>query len=66
MTFRPVVALLAAMIIMISAIEVSTWALARAMSVVVPSASVDELNTPVPQTSEVDAPPPTSTPALTW
>jgi len=66
MTFRSVVALLAAMIIMISAIEVSTWALARAMSVVVPTASVDELDTPVPQTSEVDAPPPTATPALTW
>ena len=66
MTFRSVVALLSAVIIMISAVEVSTWALARAMSVVVPSASVDELNTPVPQTSEVDAPPPTATPALTW
>ena len=66
MTFRSVVALLSAVIIMISAVEVSTWALARAMSVVVPSASVDELDTPVPQTSEVDAPPPTATPALTW
>jgi hypothetical protein len=66
MTIRSAVAMLVAVIIMISAIEVSTWALARAMSVVVPSASVNELDTPVPQTSEVDAPPPTATPALTW
>ena len=66
MTLRSAMAVLIAVIIMISAIEVSTWALGRAMSVVVPSASVSELDTAVPQTSEVDAPPPTATPALTW
>ena len=66
MTLRSVMAVLLAIIIVISAIELSTWVLARAISVVVPSASVSELDTPVPQTSEVDAPPPTTTPALTW
>ena len=66
MTLRSAVAVLLALIIIISVIEVSTWALGRAMSVVVPSASVSELDTPVPQTSEVDAPPPAATPALTW
>lgn len=65
MTVRSAAVALLAVIIMILAIEVSTWALGRAMSVVVPSASVSELDTPVPQASEVDAPPP-MTPALTW
>jgi hypothetical protein len=66
MTLRSAVAVLLALVIIISVIEVSTWALGRAMSVVVPSASVSELDTPVPQTAEVDAPPPAATPALTW
>lgn len=66
MTLRSAMAVLLAVIIMISAIEVSTWALGRAMSAVMPSASVSDLDTPLPQTSEVDAPPPTATPALTW
>jgi hypothetical protein len=66
MMLRSAMAVLLAVIIMISAIEVSTWALGHAISVVVPSASVSELDTPMPQTSEVDAPPPTATPALTW
>jgi hypothetical protein len=66
MTLRSAMAVVLAFIIMVSAIELSTWALGRAMSVVIPSASVSELETPVPQTSEVDAPPPTTAPALTW
>lgn len=66
MTVRSAAVALLAVIIMILAIEVSTWALGRAMSVVVPSASVSELDTPVPQASEVDSPPPPMTPALTW
>lgn len=66
MTLRSVMAVLLAVIIVISAIELSTWVLGRAISVVVPSASVSEFDTPVPQTSEVDAPPPTTAPALTW
>ena len=65
MTVRSAAVALLAVIIMILAIEVSTWALGRAMSVVVPSASVSDLETPVPQASEVDAPP-TGTPAFTW
>jgi hypothetical protein len=66
MTLRSAMVVLLAVVIMVSAIELSTWALGRAMSVVIPSASVSELETPVPQTSEVDAPPPTTAPALTW
>jgi len=66
MTLRSAAVVLLAVIVMIFAIEVSTWALGRAMSVVVPSASVSDLDAPVPQASEVEAPPPTSTPAFTW
>ena len=65
MTLRSAVVVLLAVVIMISAIELSTWVLGQAMSVVVPSTSV-ELDTPVPQASEVDAPAPTTAPALTW
>lgn len=66
MTLRSAMAVLLAAVIVISVIELSTWILGRAMSAVVPSASVSELDTPVPQTSEVDAPAPTPAPALTW
>jgi hypothetical protein len=67
MTIRSVMAVLFVIVIVISAIELSTWALGRAMSLVVPSASVSELDTPVPQTPELDdAPPPPTAPALTW
>jgi hypothetical protein len=66
MTLRSAVAVLLAVVIVISAVELSTWVLGRAMSVVVPSASVSEVDTPVPQASEVDAPAPTPAPALTW
>jgi hypothetical protein len=59
-------AVLLAVIIVISAIELSTWVLGRAVSIVVPSASVSEVDTAVPQASEVDAPAPTPAPALTW
>lgn len=66
MTIRSAMAVVLVVVLVISAIELSTWVLGRAMSVVMPSASVSELDTPVPQTSEVDAPPPTTAPALTW
>jgi hypothetical protein len=66
MTLRSAMAVLLAVIIVISAIELSTWVLGRAMAVVMPSASVSEVDTAVPQASEVDAPTPTPTPALTW
>jgi hypothetical protein len=66
MTLRSAVAVLLAVIIVISAIELSTWVLGRAMSTVVPSASVSDVDTAVPQTSEVDPPAPTATPAITW
>lgn len=66
MTLRSAMVVVLAVIIMVSAIELSTWALGRAMSVVIPSAAVSELETPLPQTSEVDAPPPGTAPALTW
>lgn len=66
MTLRSAVAVLLAVILVISAIELSTWVLGRAMSTVVPSASVSDVDTAVPQASEVDAPAPTSAPALTW
>jgi hypothetical protein len=66
MTMRSVVALVLAVVVVIAAIELSTWVLGRAMSVVVPSASVSDAETAVPQASEVDAPAPTTAPALTW
>lgn len=66
MTLRSAVAVLLAVVIMISAIELSTWVLGRAMSTVVPSASVSDDDTAVPQASEIDAPAPTPAPALTW
>jgi hypothetical protein len=66
MTLRAAVAVLLAVFLVISAIELSTWVLGRAMSTVVPSASVSDVDTAVPQASEVDAPEPTAAPALTW
>ena len=66
MTLRSAMAVLLAVIIVIAAIELSTWVLGRTMALVVPSASVSEVDTAVPQASEVDAPPPTPAPALTW
>jgi hypothetical protein len=65
MTLRAAVAVLLAVILVISAIELSTWVLGRAMSTVVPSASVSDVDTAVPQASEVDPPAPTAAPALT-
>ena len=65
MTLRSVVAVLLAVVIVISAVELSSWVLGRAMSAVVPAASVSDVDTAVPQASEVDAPSPTAAPALT-
>lgn len=66
MTWRVAMAALLAITIVIAAIELSTWVLGRAMSVVAPSASVSDVDTPVPQASEVDTSAPTPAPALTW
>jgi hypothetical protein len=66
MTLRSAVGVLLAVVIAVSAIELSTWVLGRAMSVVVPAASVSDVDTVVPQASEVDAPAPTAAPSLTW
>ena len=65
MTLRSAAAVLLAVVIMISAIELSTWVLGHAMAVVVPAASGD-VDTAVPQAPEVDAPAPTAAPSLTW
>ena len=66
MTLRSVVVVLVAVMMMISAVQLSTWALGRAMSIVVPAASVSDAETSVPQASEIDAPSPSTEPALTW
>jgi hypothetical protein len=66
MTLRSVVAVLVAVMMMISAVQLSTWALGRALSIVAPSASVGDAETSVPQASEIDTPPPTIEPVLTW
>ena len=66
MTLRSAVGVLLAVVIAVSAIEFSTWVLGRAMSAVVPAASVSDVDTAVPQASEVDAPAPTAAPSLTW
>jgi hypothetical protein len=66
MTLRSAVAVLLTVVIVISVIELSTWVLGHAMSTVVPSASVSDVDTAVPQASEVDAPAPTAAPSLTW
>ena len=67
MTLRSVVVVLLAFAIVIAVLELSTWVLGRTVSAVLPSASVSELSTPAPHTSEVDdAPPATTAPAFTW
>jgi hypothetical protein len=63
---RVVSAVILTVIIMVAVIEVSTWLLGRAVSAVVPAASVSEVEAEVPQASEVDAPTPVAAPALTW
>ncbi len=65
MTLRSAMAVLLALVLVISAVELSTWVLGRAISVVVPSVSVSDVDTAVPQASEVDDPAPTTAPALT-
>jgi hypothetical protein len=53
-------------VLAISAIELSTWALGRAVSAIVPAASVTEVNAEVPSVSEVDTPAPGGAPVHTW
>jgi diphthamide synthase (EF-2-diphthine--ammonia ligase) len=66
MTMRSVLALFLAVVVAVSAIELSTWILGRVVSAIVPSASVSEVNAEVPHAPEIDTPAPTPTPALTW
>jgi hypothetical protein len=66
MSLRPLMAALLAVVIAVSAIELSSWVLSRAVSAVVPAASVSEVDAHVPQAPEVDVPTPTSVPAITW
>ena len=63
---RVVSAVILTVIVMVAAIEVSTWLLGRAVSAVVPAASVSEVEAEIPQAPEVDAPVPVAAPALTW
>jgi hypothetical protein len=63
---RVVSAVIFTVIIAVAAIEVSSWLLGRAVSALVPAASVSEVEAEVPQASEVDVPTPTAAPALTW
>jgi hypothetical protein len=61
MTVRSVVGVLfVVMVLAVSAIELSTWLLGRAMSAIVPAASVSEVN------AEIDTPEPVAAPKLTW
>ena len=66
MTLRSAVAVVVAVMMVISAVELSTWALGRAMSIVAPAASVSDAETSVPQASEIDTPSPAGEAALTW
>jgi hypothetical protein len=66
MTVRTAGAALLAAVLAVSAIELSTWLLAHAVSVVVPAASVSDVDASVPQASEVDVPAPAAVPAITW
>jgi len=64
---RAVSAVIFTVIMVVAAIEVSTWLLGRAVSAVVPAASVSEVEAEVPHAPEVDAPAPAAAaPALTW
>jgi hypothetical protein len=53
-------------ILAISAIELSTWALARFVSAIVPAASITEVNAEVSSVPEVEVPAPTVAPVQTW
>jgi hypothetical protein len=66
MSVRSVLALLLAVLLAVSAIELSSWLLGRAVSAVVPSASVSEVNAEMPHAPELDAPAPATAPAFTW
>jgi hypothetical protein len=63
---RVVSAVIFTVIIVVAAVEVSTWLLGRAVSAVVPAASVSEVEAEVPQAPEVDEPTAAAAPALTW
>jgi hypothetical protein len=62
---RVVSAVIFTIIIVVAAVEVSTWLLGRAVSAVVPAASVSEVEAEVPQAPEVE-PTAGAAPALTW
>jgi hypothetical protein len=66
MSARSVLGLLLAVLLAVSAIELSSWVLGHAVSAIVPSASVSEVNAEMPQAPEVDAAAPGEVPALTW
>ena len=65
MKLRSAMAVLLAVVVVISAIEVSSWVLGRAVSAIVPSAAVTDAETAGPEVSEIDEPTPTTVPALT-
>ena len=66
MNVRPVLAFLLAVLVAVSAMELSTWILGQAESAIVPAASVCEVNAEVPQAPEVKASRQGTAPALTW
>ena len=63
---RVVSAVLLAVILVVAAIEISTWLLGRTLSTVIPAASVGQVEAELPTTPEVDAVAPAAVPALTW
>jgi hypothetical protein len=66
MTTRTLMVALLAVVIAVSAIELSSWVLGRAVSAVVPSASVTEVDASLPHASEIETPVPAAAPAITW
>jgi hypothetical protein len=65
MKLRSAMAVLLAVVVVISAIEVSSWVLGRAVSAIVPSAAVTDADTAAPEVSEIEEPAATMVPALT-
>jgi hypothetical protein len=66
MTTRALMAALLAVVVAVSAIELSTWALGHAVSAIVPSASGSDADASLPHAAEVEAPAPAAVPAITW
>ena len=68
MNVRAVAAALLAVAVAVSAIELSTWVLSRAVSAVIPASSVSEVGADVPHTPEVDesTPAAAASPSITW